>query len=286
MNETGSTKNYVVQNEFDLEAIWKTIVKKKKFITILTTVVTFLGVVNAFMKTPLYEVKAVLEIGSYYNTNNINILLESPFNVVKRLELNYLNVGDTKAKASLEQASISKGSTNLVEIIVLSVSNEEGLKKLELIMNEVKDRHQILSNSYISSIHRKIENLEQQKNELLEEKQKLTKFIEEKIQNTDKIIKDNSAVAAIYTIELNNKTSQLTDLNNKIHLINTSISDLITSIAPNNLKQTALLGNIAVHDYPVKPNKKLIIALAFGSGLILSLFFAFLMELLKKQKNK
>ena len=52
-------------------------------------------------------------------------------------------------------------------------------------------------------------------------------------------------------------------------------------ILPVNIKETKLLGKIILNDYAIKPKKKLIVVVAFVTGLILSIFLVFFMEFIK-----
>ena len=54
-----------VEEEIDLRDLFKIIWDRRVFIFVFTFVVTLLAVVYVSMKTPIYEVKALLEIGSY-----------------------------------------------------------------------------------------------------------------------------------------------------------------------------------------------------------------------------
>ncbi len=52
-----------------------------------------------------------------------------------------------------------------------------------------------------------------------------------------------------------------------------------------NYKNTTIVGDIITNDYPAKPKKKLIIAVAFVTGLIFSVFLVFFLEFIKSFKE-
>ncbi|WP_353661248.1 Wzz/FepE/Etk N-terminal domain-containing protein [Hydrogenimonas sp. SS33] len=55
------------------------------------------------------------------------------------------------------------------------------------------------------------------------------------------------------------------------------------SMKPPYLVMTSIVGHIYTHDYPVKPKKKLVLAVALITGLMLGLFLAFFKEFLSKE---
>lgn len=70
--------------------------------------------------------------------------------------------------------------------------------------------------------------------------------------------------------------------NNKLKL-NEKIERLKFNISMQNIQNSHLVGNYIVHEHPIKPKKKLIIAVAFITGLILSIFMIFLYNFIRKE---
>ncbi|MDD2384701.1 MAG: Wzz/FepE/Etk N-terminal domain-containing protein [Sulfurospirillaceae bacterium] len=58
------------------------------------------------------------------------------------------------------------------------------------------------------------------------------------------------------------------------------------SINPNNYHNTNIVGEILGEDYPIKPKKTLIVAVAMVTGLILSIFLAFFLEFIGKNEHE
>jgi LPS O-antigen subunit length determinant protein (WzzB/FepE family) len=73
---------------------------------------------------------------------------------------------------------------------------------------------------------------------------------------------------------------------NKIPDIKDQIRSLELSMAAHNAKNSDLVGKIIVPDFPAKPKKKLIVAVAFVTGFILSIFIVFLMDFIKSFKEE
>ncbi len=64
------------------------------------------------------------------------------------------------------------------------------------------------------------------------------------------------------------------------------IIQLKFDISPQNIQNSKVIGRYIVHDYPVKPKKKLIVIVAFVTGLILSIFLVFFLEFIKNMKEE
>lgn len=65
----------------------------------------------------------------------------------------------------------------------------------------------------------------------------------------------------------------------------TQIKQLELSLQAPYLVMTHVIGRVFIHDYPVKPRKKLIVAVAGLAGLLLGIFIAFSMEFMGKKEE-
>ena len=63
------------------------------------------------------------------------------------------------------------------------------------------------------------------------------------------------------------------------------IATLIYNQTKNNIDNAKVIGKISISNYPIKPKKKLIVVVAFITGLILSIFLVFFMEFISKNKE-
>ena len=63
------------------------------------------------------------------------------------------------------------------------------------------------------------------------------------------------------------------------------IKQLQFNISSENIQNYQVVGKYIVYDYPVKPKKKLIVIVAFITGLILSIFLVFFLEFISKSKE-
>jgi len=283
MNETNHVK---YEDEIDLKELWQTLVKAKKMIVMITVSATFIAGIYAFMKTPIYEAKAVLEIGSYTNTNTNTNWVELPSTLLKRIEISYILNKDSANVAWLDKISFVKGTQNLLEMSVLGVSKEAIVSHLKSIEASIRLRHQELMDAYLDSVKTKIDNLNTQKEELLAEKERLAKELNKKSEKIEQIIKENPTVAAVYSIELNSHAADLTALKSSIYTINNQLNDLTLSISPKNLKMTEFIDKISVNHAPVQPKKNFIVSVAFVTGLISSIFLVFFLAFIGKKDNE
>lgn len=272
---------YCQDDEIDLRELWQTLIKRKALIAIVTCFVTICATIFTFVQMPLYEVKTVVDIG-FYGTS----LLEEPANLVKRVEIKYINNENKEAITRLDTVTQVKGAKDLVELTAIAPSNEEAKSLLNAIVQDIKNRHHQLLQSYVGSVQAKIQNLENQKKDLEAEQKQLALEIAHKTANIDQIIKDNPAVAAVYTIELNSKTTEFSDLKNKIFMLNNQLSDLSLAISSSNIQDTNMMDKMMFNDFPTKPKKKMIVTVALVSGIIVSIFLAFFLEFIGKNRHE
>ncbi|QOG12098.1 Wzz/FepE/Etk N-terminal domain-containing protein [Arcobacter sp. FWKO B] len=250
-------RQYIQEDEIDLKELFKTIWDKRIFVSIFSILVTFGAAVYALLLTPTYEVKAVLEIGSYSqsnsNTNNINPtsnLIENTQNLIKRLEVVYINNASKDDIAIVNQITVVRNTLNLIEISVLSDTNEKAIQKLSVIVDKIKLEHKELINRYRLLISENINNLKQQKIELEKENNKFDGSLAIKYQLTSKI--------------------------NELELL----------ISSHNIKETDIIGSFIVNKSPIKPKKSLIVTVAFVTGFILSIFLLFFMQFISSMRKE
>ena len=79
----------LAEDEIDLRELFKTIWAKRVFITIFTFIVTVLAAVYAYTKTPIYEAKALVEIGEYKLNNTSKTSVDDAIALEKKLTTIY-----------------------------------------------------------------------------------------------------------------------------------------------------------------------------------------------------
>ena len=75
-------------------------------------------------------------------------------------------------------------------------------------------------------------------------------------------------------------------LPNKKRKLLKQIEDLKYLNSSDNVQNSKVIGGYVMHNYPIKPKKKLIVIVAFVTSLILSIFIVFFLEFLKEDEEK
>ena len=131
---TENNNQIIQEDEIDLRELFITIWNKKIFIIAFTSIVTILSIIYAYSKTPLFEVKTVIEVGSLSNSNSNSNQIENPKNLIKKLKIENIDNADKNKTTSITSVSLVKSTSNLIEIVAQSVSNKEAIS-LSLITN-------------------------------------------------------------------------------------------------------------------------------------------------------
>ena len=312
-------QKYIQEDEIDLREIFKSIFERKYFILIFTLIITILAIIYVNIKTPIYEAKAVIEIGSYKTESDEVRVVDNLNEFSKKLSTIFIDLrkNDIEKESEITNISISKGMKNYIEISSQAISNDLALKEIEAVLSFTKDEHGKFLNDIkeknkiqISNIDNSVKNLQEQivnidrKIELYEKNvinlEEQMKFVLESLKNINSL---DPSIAALKLMEkrdisndiISNK-SQLFDLMIKKESIsNLEINKLIerkkileSLTLDYNIKNSDIIGKIQINDYPVKPKKTLVVVVSFVTGFILSIFIIFFMQFiqgLKKEEN-
>ena len=320
MSQNMSEQNYYQEDEIDLKELFKILWSKKILIISLTSVITLLAGIYAFNKTPIYEATALVEIGNYklHNNNNNKAILDSTADLSKKLNLLFIDMlkNEKDRKVEISSISVPKKSSNFIEIKAEAISNEIASREILRVVDYIKNKHQKILNDVknrreleIKNINTKIDNIKSKEIKLLSEKIDIQQanLNDYKLQlNTiGKNIKDiensNPALTALKLMEKRDLSSfilelnlQLMDMRNqKDELETTSINQLLekkqlveSMMLPHNYKNSEVIGRVITNDHPIKPKKKLVVAVAFIAGFILSIFLVFIMNAFRKEDDK
>lgn len=163
-----NSQQFIQEDEINLRELWKTLMKRKMLILVITGLVTVAAVAYALIAQPIYGVKSNIEIGYIGQTINketgvrTKYLVSSAESLVKILNI----VFNTKDKLKTEDdflSKISSISTNkkLLEFIELkteAISNEEALKKNKEVVGYIQELHQPEIDQYLANTKNSIEN--------------------------------------------------------------------------------------------------------------------------------
>ncbi len=312
-------EKYLQEDEIDLRELFKTILDKKVFIVIFTLVITILAAIYAYNKTPIYEAKALVEIGEYKQNNPISgtgitkTSIDDAAILEKKLTTLYVdmlkNIDDRTSE--ITSIALAKGLKNFLEIKSEATSNEEAKNEILKVLTFVQVEHEkILDDAkkqrelelknidlQISDIKSKSVALIDRKLEIgtktLENLQEQLKLVDENLKKIDTL---NPSLAALKLMEKKDITTAISELTvknfeleeKKDVLLTTSLYKLEenkkiveTILLPHNYKNTQIVGEIMTNDFPAKPKKSLIVAVAFVTGFILSIFLVFVIQFIQ-----
>lgn len=304
---------YIQEDEIDLRELFKIIWDKKNFIILFTLAITVLATVYAYSKTPIYEAKALLEIGEYKkNPVDDAVALE------KKLSTIFIDMEkNLKDKTSqISNISVVKGLKNFLEIKSESTSNEEAKNEILKVLTFVQNEHEKILDDVKKQKEMELRNIDLQ---IADIKSKSVALIDKKIENNIKNLKSleeqlkqvdenlkkidtlNPSLAALKLMEKRDITNSINTITIQNFELESKKDELLTttlykleeskkiielSLLPHNYKNTQIVGEIMTNDFPTKPKKKLIVAVAFVTGFIISIFLVFLFNFIKQNANR
>ena len=296
------------EDEIDLKELFKTIWAKKIFIVIFTLVVTILAGFYAYSKTPIYEAKALLEIGEYKkNPVDDAVALE------KKLSTIFIDMEkNLKDKTSeISNISVVKGLKNFLEIKSESTSNEEAKNEILKVLTFVQNEHEKILDDVKKQKEMELRNIDLQISDIksksvalidkkIENNIKNLKSLEEQLKQVDENLKKidtlNPSLAALKLMEKRDITNSINTItiqnfeleSKKDELLTTTLYKLEESkqiaeslLLSHNYKNTQIVGEIMTNDFPTKPKKSLIVAVAFVTGFIISIFLVFFIQFIQ-----
>ena len=271
------------EDTIDLRELWAVLRKRKRLIWFITGVVTLAALAYVLLVRPVYEVKGVVELAqidkqAVQNANDLRQKLSFIYGV---------NAKGKKREYPIVQAiTLPKKSKNLLIVTARGYNNASAKKKLENVID------------YLSKVQNKEIDIymQTQKKRLaltvgdLKRNQQLVPQIQEDLKNYQKkllsISKQSAALAGIYSIEIGKKQTELNDVTNQLYALRDTKNSITLSISPLKIHKTVIVGSIEELDKPVKPKKKLIVIVAFITGLMLSVFIAFFLEFIQSERKE
>ncbi len=165
----------------------------------------------------------------------------------------------------------------MTSMLVANLQNDIGrinIKIIDLESQIEKIRKEVITDLEAKKkrlLEETIPNLEKQKSRLLQET--IPNLEAEKRRLLEEVIPRKKAdIKKLLTITIPQKQMQ--------------ISQIRASMKEPYLVMTHIVGKIYTHDYPVKPKKRLVLAVALITGLFLGIFLAFLLEFIAKNENR
>ena len=273
----------VQEGTIDLRELFAVLKRRKKFIWMTTGIITLLALAYVFIAKPVYEVKSIIELAQIdkkpvQNANDLKQKIEFIYDV---------NVKGKKIELPIVKSiSLPKKSKNLMIITTHGYDNDSARKKLQEVIAYLSSLQDKELNIYIQTQKERLQLIKSD----LDRNQKLTEQINNDIGNYQEkllgISKEDAALAGIYSIEIGKKQTELNNITDKIYTLKNDKNDIELSISPLRIHKTSIVGKVEVLDKPVKPKKKLIVIVAFITGLMLSVFLAFFLEFMQGMKKE
>jgi uncharacterized protein involved in exopolysaccharide biosynthesis len=274
---------YDQEETINLRELLLVLKKRKVLISIVTSLFTLLALGYVFTAKPVYEVKAVVELAQInkqpvHPTETLKQKIDTIFEVaIKDKKVAFPVVSSVKIPKNTENILVlqAQGYDNdsakvkLQEVI--SYLSKMQVKELENYTKEQKQRLSLVE----SDIAQNKKFIEKIRNEIGHYEQKLLN-----------ISKQDAALAGIYAIQLGKKQTELNSIINKISYLKNNKNDIKFTLDPQKLQKTALIGNVDVRENPIKPKKKLIVIVAFITGLTLSIFLVFFLAFMTGIKKE
>ena len=143
-----NTPTHYPEDEIDLKALFTMLWSNKAMIAAITATTTILAAIYAFSKTPIYEAKALVEIGNYQahssSSSSSKITLDSANSLAKKLNVLFIDVfkDDKGREFKISSISAPKKANNFIEIKAEAISNELAKRELLTVVNHIKTQHQ------------------------------------------------------------------------------------------------------------------------------------------------
>ncbi len=275
---------YIEEDKIDLGKLFFILKKRKKLIWSLTVVFTLLALTYSFfIAKPVYEVKVVMEMAQIKKKPVQNII-----DLKQRIEVIFeVNAKGKEIEFPLVSGiDLPKKTTNIMTIHTQGYSNSTAEQKLQEVISYIVLSQDKELDSYTKIQKKRLALTEKdiiRNKELIVEIKKDINNYEKKLLN---ISKQDAALAGIYTIETGKKQTELNNATSKVYSLENKKNDLELSISPLKIQKATTIGSIEVLDNPIKPKKKLIIIVAFITGLMLSIFLAFFLEFIRGSREE
>ena len=275
---TITTENNII----DLRELFQIIKRSKKPILIITFSITIFATIYAFVSKPLYQVKAMIEIGKLEAGTKNEKSVDNVADLKQKLEYIY-GVKSKKKRAypKVKAIGVTKKAKGIFTVLVEGHSNEEAISFVETIVQKIEKEYQEKINTYVNTQKELITLTEEDINTTKENLKKINKTLDNYSQKIMNISAKDAALAGIYTIQISQNQERSQTLQAHISELKANVYNKKLAITPLRIKQTHLVGAVEVLDKPIKPKKALIIIVALITGLMFSIFIVFFRKFLQ-----
>jgi len=282
MQQNLTEQNYYQEDEIDLKELFKILWLKKNFILGITATITILAGIYAFNKTPIYQVNALVEIGNYKlhnnnNNNNNKALLDSANELVKKLNILYIDIlKNTKDRDAVITSISTLNKTNaFIEIKSEATSNKFASTEILKVFSYIEKNHKNKLDNILNDRRSRVKSIDRQINTI---KNKQIELLSKDV-NLDA---DKALLNSLQLISMINGELGIQSVSKLIK----EKTNLLLLLNSHNYNNSEIVGQVITNDYPTKPKKRLIVAVAFIAGFILSIFLVFIMNAFRREDDR
>ncbi|MCF6173969.1 MAG: Wzz/FepE/Etk N-terminal domain-containing protein, partial [Campylobacteraceae bacterium] len=212
-------ENRTIQNSdtIDLRELFQTIAKRKKLIAFITLLFVLLAGLYLYTAKPVYQVKAMIEIGKLQAGTKDETPLDRVGDIKQKLEYIY-GVKSKKKRTYPKVKSINtnKQSKSILSIVVEGYSNKEAFQFIETIVQNIETTYKTKVDTFIDTQKELIaltNNDIKTAQENLKQLQDSLKDYNQKIMN---LSTQDAALAGIYTIQISQNQERAQELQSSI----------------------------------------------------------------------
>ena len=155
-------KSDIYEDEIDLRELLRTILKYKMFIFIFALLTTIGAITYAYSKTPIYEVKANIQLGHIGEQPLANIeSIVKTLSVVFYVDEITLKEGEEYI-SEVASISVNKKVGDFIEVVTLGISNDKAKQKAQEVLVYLKKMHEGRLEEFIYDNELKISNAQRE----------------------------------------------------------------------------------------------------------------------------
>ena len=282
-------------DEIDLIQLFQTLLKYKWMIVAVTVLITVAAAAGSMMMPKVYKVSTIIDLGRDSRGKFIEapeLIKENILAGVYDQEIKK-NVSPSMDRIPQFKVSLIKGSS-LVEITTMGSEPEYLGKVLGALSSVVLEKNQKFIDEIISSIKMKLKPLNLQ-DELLTKKidmlQDIVNQDQKKIdslrsQKKDQLTRSELLDLKFLFSELTQMKLSIMSLYSQKQLVQFEMEKVFSAKKLDHYTKGMVVKEPVVPHAPIKPRKRLIVALAFVLGLMGSVMLAFFAEFLSKVREQ
>ena len=277
----------LAEDTIDLRELFQTLKRRKKIILLTTLLVTLLASVYAWTAKPVYEVKAMIEIGKLEAGTKNEKSLDNVADIQQKLE--YIYGVKSKKKSvypKVKAIGLNKQAKGAFTVTVEGHSNEEAIALVEKIVQKIEKDDKEKINTYVNTKKELITLATKDIKTAKQNLERIEKTLDDYSQKIMSITEKDAALAGIYTIQISQNQTRIQALQARIYALQANVYTKELSISPLRIKPTHIVGKVEALDKPVKPKKALIVIVAFITGLMFAVFLVFFLEFMRNFKEE